>query len=169
MPFILAHPTKHYLLMQSTGISASPRAAICSEWIFFPFLMDSPTWNTHTQFCSYKLSSLKLTELSKQKQDFNGNSFRNLLACTDNGSIPNSIHDFISSADKLYLSVLVSEEKSESSWFEQCNSKITSWVKSYTELIFAPIREDLNWKVKTWQCVFKLTNSLLVSDQWNVY
>lgn len=58
----------------------------------------------------YKLRSLKLVELLKQKQNFNGNNFCNLLACTDSRSIPNSMRDFISSAEKLYLSVLVSEE-----------------------------------------------------------
>lgn len=37
--------------------------------------------------------------------------FAIFFACTDSRSIPNSIHDLISSAEKLYLSVLVSEER----------------------------------------------------------
>lgn len=31
------------------------------------------------------------------------------------------------------------------------------------------IRVDLNQKVMGWQHVYELTDSLLVSDQWNVY
>lgn len=37
--------------------------------------------------------------------------FFSLPACIDNGSVTNLIYDFISSADKWYMSVLVSEER----------------------------------------------------------
>lgn len=98
--------------MKTTDISTSQRASMCSELLFSPSLWISPseTGIYMHNFYIYQLRSLRLAELLKQKQNFNGINFCNLLACTDSISIPNSIHDFISSAKKLYLSVLVSEE-----------------------------------------------------------
>lgn len=48
MVFISAYLMKVYLLMLSASISTSQWAGILLELLFSPFLIDWPSWNTHT-------------------------------------------------------------------------------------------------------------------------